>query len=1656
MARNNYQAGIVITGDASGGIRAIQKTGKELNELEQRFQRGASQSKKFGTDVSSVSQQLHDVDESAGAASGGLEVLRTNLGGVAAAMATAFGAGSIIQQAGLIADTDTLAKSIGVATGELQAWDYASQQAGLSTGAIGDILKDVAERIGEFSSEGTGEAAALFENLNLQVEEMRRLSPDQQLLKIAGAISELNRNEQISYLEKMGNDATRLLPLLENNAAGLKALTNEARSLGVAMDQVDIERAVQADRAMSQLSGTVTGLQNQLAADLGPGLATAVGGLTDIIQEAGGAAAVLDTLQSGATLVAGVIAGRYAAAFAASTQTMAANTAATLAQAQADVTATAAARAKTAETLRVAVSEQAAAKRAYENARATTAATGNTTLRTKAITQLAAANQRAIAAEAAHTAAVNANAAAMARGTVAAQGMAVASRALNGALALVGGPLGAAVLAGAAIYTFRAELGLTIPQIDANTTAVNQLTNGLDDMNQAAAQLTLTSLVGQLAEVRAQAEVTAEEFQKVGQIEGDGGGGFLGVDVTAQTNAVRELGETSNATQQEAANLEAAIALVEARIGQLGERNREVTPTVTEIGDASETAAAKTNELTKATAAQADALDDLRNRLIPGRREVVQLADDMRTLTLAIATGTGNVAENIQMIGLLQQQYIEAQNDTDDLAAKTVDAAFTMEGAFDELRLNGLRRLDDGFADLWQGAIDGSLNASEIMKRVISQTLAEMAHMAITRPIMVQIAGSMGMDGGGGAGSTGAGGFDLSPGGIANAWNMVQNGFGGNSIGQGITSVARSGYGALTGNAVSYGGTGWASSATAGNASWLNNPSNVSNISFGLQSIGGSYAGNELGSAAFGKQANSNIGSTVGAIAGSFLPIPGGTFIGSTIGGMLDSLFGSSEKTYDFDFLQGQHSYVFGDNTSAFGDFGLTRLTDYKLGEEQDQLKAMLQSMAEFDNQLAAAAIPERFEAMKASIDGFTHSGPDDLFETRLRQMITGGQVLAADAIASIIDPERLSQAALGALQLEGIGQQLGEQALSDITAEIERFSGDSVVDAITRMTNAAMAADLLASASQGLNLQFDVTAAGAVNAAGSLAEMVGGVQNLTAIQQGYYQAAYSETERLSLSQAELRESLSSVTDQVPTTVGELRALVEAQSLNDAAAGELAVRLMELAPALKQTNDAVRDAIEQQYQESLGRAPDAAGMDYWFNQVASGALTLEAALEWITKAAGDAGEAINSTATDLLSPLVDQLRASVRARTSELAAERDATIAIQRAHEEALQSQLATARTAAQAEQAAQNDRISATRTYIQEQLDAERTVHDQRMDALNEQRDAFNDQLAASRNIYSELASAVDRMTLGTRDEFIAQRSTAQSQLAAMQVGSIDPDELKQVLGVLTQDSQSLFTNELDWARDSVRTANAVAQLRDEAGTQLTLDEQQLDAYNLRIDQADAQHQQTLQTWQSELNAANEQHDLVMESLANQLAQQETAYERQIEQHRTEMDAAREQYDHEVTLINQQLATMERQASIAEGTYSATVSVARAVAELEQALRDINRDNSELAGYADGGIARGPTSGYAVELHGEEAVIPLKGGSVPVRLQVPQFPTPVVPSPARHNDALNKALLDELKALRADSRNTSRALADRISSLETIVKRWDKLGLPTTREPSA
>jgi len=885
--------------------------------------------------------------------------------------------------------------------------------------------------------------------------------------------------------------------------------------------------------------------------------------------------------------------------------------------------------------------------------------------------------------------------------------LAGATRAASGAMTLLGGPVGLLVGAGGLMYMFREELGLVRDAAEPTTQRIDNLTDALNRNSVAAVEAGIVNMASEYFVLGQRAAAATAEIEKLTTAQDND---RQGAQARLQNNMrLRDMREelAQITTEQEAAG-KGADELRQVLSG-LGETVVETTNSTTELGTTSETTAAKASELTKATEAQADALEELHNRLRPGRREVVQLADDMRTLTLAIATGTGNVGQNIQMMGLLQQQYIEAQNDTDDLAAKTVDAAFTMEGAFDELRLNGLRRLDDGFADLWQSAIDGSQNAGDIMKRALDQTLAEMAHMAITRPIIVELQGMMGMGGGTAANGQQSGMSlqSINPQTLQSGWDTVSGWFKG---------------GASAGSApVSYGGTGFASQvSTGGYSGWAGNASGaaaqgtgfMANAGSMMQTAGVTYAGYQFGNMAgdaisgalTDKQAQSSWGQDIGAAVGTYF-LPGiGTGIGAAIGNVVDSVFGSNSAVYKGKVATVDESILNVDNVNqkiaelgdaAAGDFfgitdtgsnlrkdlGRAREGSYFEGgnnEEYYELSAfgavgfkdrhtrdlgkggedgwwdeVTQGAAQIDNMVAALARGEdEFEAMKTAVqavevysenaqdlvDAFTQTRPMAAIDAMTSEY--GQFVQALDgSVEEIVT--RAQQGASILAQAESINDLIGDEVMG----RLQGISGSGEFDQIAAgLEMSVQSVSLLMGSIDRLNLQFDETAEGALDAAGNIAQWVGGVQNLAAINQSYYEAAFSETERLSNAQTDLLASLSSVTDEAPRTVAELRAIVEAQSLNGEASQQLAYDLMALAPALKETNAAVRDAIEQQYQESLGRTPESGGMDYWFNQVASGSATLERALSAIA-ASSEAASFAADDAADSVDTMADALRA---------------------------------------------------------------------------------------------------------------------------------------------------------------------------------------------------------------------------------------------------------------------------------------------------------------------------------------------------------------------------------------------------------------------------
>ncbi|WP_286903103.1 EF-hand domain-containing protein [Vreelandella sedimenti] len=502
-----YKTGLIITGDASGGIRAIKATDDELGKLNKGFDKGSRQSKKFGNDAERAGRQLTEIDRGAGVATRGIETLRRAAAPIAGVIAGMFAANTIQNQ---IDWGDQLQKTnlrIGASTESLSQYNYVAKLSGVEFGQLTTAWQRQTRRIAEAAA-GTGVASKALDQLGLSAKELNQLAPEEQFERIATAMQNVeSSSERVALAQKLwDSEGVKLVQIVNQGTDAIASMRAEADALGLTITQDTANAMATYNDEVDKLKFAAQGLSQTLASELVPSMTAGMQATSAFIQDVGGAEAILNTAKDAALLLAAIMAGRYAAAFAIGTKRIAANIAATIAQTRADAAATTAARVKAAETLRVAQADQAAASRALANGHAIAAATGNTTLRTKAITQMAAANQRAIAAEAGHTAAIGANTAAMQRHTVSAYAMAAATRAGSAALALVGGPAGAAMIAGAAAYYFRDSLGFASAAARETREEIDQLVESMDNYTEAQYRNNRVSIVQDLAEARVEAE----------------------------------------------------------------------------------------------------------------------------------------------------------------------------------------------------------------------------------------------------------------------------------------------------------------------------------------------------------------------------------------------------------------------------------------------------------------------------------------------------------------------------------------------------------------------------------------------------------------------------------------------------------------------------------------------------------------------------------------------------------------------------------------------------------------------------------------------------------------------------------------------------------------------------------------------------------------------------------------------------------------------------------------------------------------------------------------------------------------------------------------------------------------------------------------------
>ncbi|MCE0759241.1 hypothetical protein LWH94_08480 [Marinobacter sp. G11] len=259
----------------------------ELTEMRDSAQQAAQ-----GT--SEAADSAEDLGEKADKSSGLLSKLGTGLKTVAAG-ATALIAGigasaatmSIFSrsQATVADDLTNTANAINESREALQVWQIAGDRVGLTGEKVSDILRSVTERLGEFSATGGGEAAEVMEALNLKIEDFQNLRPSEQMLKFAAAIESLPKDQQVALLEKLASDASQLQPLLENNAAGLKAIQAAAEEEGAIYTDEELDKLLKANDIYNDITLKIQGLTRRIGAELAPVVADATDKVMDLFDQ---------------------------------------------------------------------------------------------------------------------------------------------------------------------------------------------------------------------------------------------------------------------------------------------------------------------------------------------------------------------------------------------------------------------------------------------------------------------------------------------------------------------------------------------------------------------------------------------------------------------------------------------------------------------------------------------------------------------------------------------------------------------------------------------------------------------------------------------------------------------------------------------------------------------------------------------------------------------------------------------------------------------------------------------------------------------------------------------------------------------------------------------------------------------------------------------------------------------------------------------------------------------------------------------------------------------------------------------------------------------------------------------------------------------------
>lgn len=235
----------------------------------------------------SVERNLGGIDKSVGRISGAFSGLKGVLATVGISVSVNAFKNMALTAIKTAGDLGDLATQLGITTETLQTLNFAGSQFGVSQDEIAVGVQRLSKAIGD-AAEGSKTAIDGFERLGVKILDVngKVRSTDAIFREVIQAISEIEDPavRAATGADLMGRGFQKLLPIVNEGAAGFEEMRRQAEEMGIILDEQLIANADEASDKLATMSQIISANLTQALVTLAPLLTSAAEGIASLVK----------------------------------------------------------------------------------------------------------------------------------------------------------------------------------------------------------------------------------------------------------------------------------------------------------------------------------------------------------------------------------------------------------------------------------------------------------------------------------------------------------------------------------------------------------------------------------------------------------------------------------------------------------------------------------------------------------------------------------------------------------------------------------------------------------------------------------------------------------------------------------------------------------------------------------------------------------------------------------------------------------------------------------------------------------------------------------------------------------------------------------------------------------------------------------------------------------------------------------------------------------------------------------------------------------------------------------------------------------------------------------------------------------------------------